>query len=281
MMIRYLEICDFGAVHSYRSVLNPNLNLLDYRIGPELASAIEYLLCRKNRCAVPTWWIRKNTCIIAGVLLNETEYTVKAKPVKGELQLFVTDPEGSDATEAYRQLLHHCPEQDGAEYFDGRDKTLPMRLCRYRNWEDYGTPADLSHGTDYLAATKIFRSQLNRYIQTFQPERIHCRKSYQVTINRQGKFEVYHPGVNGDVFLSETEEKLFHYICFLNIAEFWTQIESTRDLHHERKPLLIRNFLEFLDESTELDGLLERTLHLQRQVILLAPSIKESFIPGS
>ena len=45
-------------------------------------------------------------------------------------------------------------------------------------------------------------------------------------INEQGKFEVIYPGVSGKVFLSETEEKLFLYICFLNIAEFWEDIET-------------------------------------------------------
>jgi hypothetical protein len=75
--------------------------------------------------------------------------------------------------------------------------------------------------------------------------------------------------------LSETEEKLFLYICFLNIAEFWEGFEKIRDLHHKKKPLLIQNFLEFLDESTDISSLITRTLRIKRQVILLTLPLNE------
>jgi hypothetical protein len=96
-----------------------------------------------------------------------------------------------------------------------------------------------------------------------------------VTINTRGVFEVQRPGVLDRINLSETEEKLFRYTCFLNVAEFWADIEKIRDLHHEKKPLLIRNFLEFLDESTDIGNLIDRTVRLQRQVIILAPPLSE------
>jgi len=69
--------------------------------------------------------------------------------------------------------------------------------------------------------------------------------------------------------LSETEEKLFLFICFLNIAEFWSDIESIRNLHHIEKPLLIKNFIEYLDESVDIENLIKRTVMLGRQVIIV------------
>ena len=46
---------------------------------------------------------------------------------------------------------------------------------------------------------------------------------------------------------------------------------TLRDLHHEKKPLLVCNFLEYLDESTNLQPVLSRTQSLSRQVLLLTP----------
>ena len=90
-----------------------------------------------------------------------------------------------------------------------------------------------------------------------------------------GRFKVFYPGICGDVFLSQTEEKLFLYICFLNIAEFWNDIESIRNLHNVTKPLLIKNFLEYLDESAEIENLIKRTLTLNRQVIIATLPIEK------
>lgn len=202
-------------------------------------------------------------------------YTANVTPDKDRLQLAVTDPSGLDVTDDYRQTLSHCPEQDATESFDGQDKTLPLRLCWYRNREDDEIPGDLSDRTERLADTKTFRSHLIRYVKAFQPEPINCKKNYQTTINEQGKFEVIYPGVSGKVFLSETEEKLFLYICFLNIAEFWEGFEKTRDLHHEKKPLLIRDFIEFLDEAANINALIARTQNLQRQIIILTSPLDE------
>ena len=85
-----------------------------------------------------------------------------------------------------------------------------------------------------------------------------------------------YPGVSGEILLSETEEKLFLYICFLNIAEFWADVENIRNMHHEKKPLIIKNFIEFLDQTTDIDGLIARTTKLGRQVIILTLPMQES-----
>ena len=127
-----------------------------------------------------------------------------------------------------------------------------------------------------MVSTKTFRSHLIRYIKAFEPEPINNIKNYKATINNQGRFEVVYPGVSDELLLSETEEKLFWYICFLNVAEFWTDVENIRNMHHEKKPLIIKNFLEFLDQTTDIDGLIARTTKLGRQVIILTLPMQES-----
>ena len=186
------------------------------------------------------------------------------------------DVSGNDVTDFYCTLISHCTEQDTIDNFDGRDNSFPLRLCWYRDRDDYEAPKDLHSRSNYVVSTKTFRSHLIRYIKAFEPEPINNIKNYKATINNQGRFEVVYPGVSGELLLSETEEKLFWYICFLNVAEFWTDVENIRNMHHEKKPLIIKNFLEFLDQTTDIDGLIARTTKLGRQVIILTLPMQES-----
>ena len=269
MVISHLTIRNFGAIQFYDADFTPELNWIHSRYTDEISTALGFLLCNKTSPVIPKQWLQACTYIFAEIRLADTVYKVWAKPALGRLQLFVVDPSGADATARYAYALSHCPEQDAIETFDGQDKTTPFRLCRYRNLEDRD---DLSHRTHRLADTKAFRRHLFQYIHSLPPEPINSKKNYQAAINAQGAFEVVQPGVPGKVFLSETEEKLFFYICFLNIAEFWVDFERTRDLHHEKKPLVIQNFLEFLDESVNSNGLIARTRKLQRQIMILTSS---------
>lgn len=236
---------------------------------------MELLLCSKNRRCVPPSWVRSGTRITAEVELEGVAYRIAAMPAQEEaltLGVTVTDPAGADVTAQYLYRMSHYKEQDAVESFDGQNRALPLRLFRYRNSE--GGVCFATEGEDWTR-TKAFRAYLLRYIKTFTPERINNAKDYLLTINRQGQFQVFRPGYSGKLNLSETERKLFLYTCFLNIAEFWREIEMVRDLHHEKKPLLIKNFLEYLDASTNVAGLVQRTRRLQRQVFILSSPLDD------
>lgn len=272
MYIQHIAIENFGAIRFYNADFTSELNLIDSRHTDEIAAAIAFLLCNKLPSAIPEQWLQEDTRISATVSLEDAIYTVYAKPHLGQLQLSAVDPTGADTTAQYQYALSHCPEQDDIEAFDGQDKTTPLRLCRYYCRED---PGDLSCRTGCLVDTKTFRRHLYRYIQDFRPEPINNKKNYHAAISPQGKFEAFYPAAPGKVYLSETEEKLFCYICFLNIAEFWSGFEKIRDLHHEKKPLLIRNFIEFLDETASINDLIVRTQKLQRQIVILTSPLDE------
>jgi hypothetical protein len=76
------------------------------------------------------------------------------------------------------------------------------------------------------------------------------------------------------VCLSESEQILFRYLCFLRTAEFWRGFEEIRNLHGVKKPLIIKDFLERLDESIDTSSIINRTMELGRQVIILTLPIK-------
>lgn len=265
MFIRHISIQNLGEISAFRATLARKVTQLRCRHTEELSAALAYFLCRED---IPERWLQEDTRLTAQISLAGVDYALCAIYQDGRLQLSVTDPEGKDATALYLYTLRHCREQDAAEAFDGKDRTLPLRLCRYR----YRLDGDsLSAKTRQLADTNTFRNYLLQYIKGFRPEPIHCQKKYQIAMTPCGKFTACFPGVSGKVYLSETEQRLFHYLCFLHVAEFWAGFEKLRDLHHEKKPLVIQNFLEFLDESADIHTLLSRTKKLQRQVIILTP----------
>ena len=273
MMIRHITVRDFGAVSLYDAALTPGLNIIDVRYTQEIATAIAFLLCSKAQQAIPSGWLRTTTYLAAEVLSETCVYAVTGVPCRGRLMLSATDNRGADVTDDYRYILCHCPEQDALDTFDGQDKTLPKRLCWYRNRDE--APADVSSRTENRIDLKTFRFHLVAFIKAFQPEPINSQKNYFISINRQGGFEVILPGSEGEIHLSETEKRLFHYICFLNVAEFWAGFEKIRDLHHEKKPLLIQDFLAYLDEGADISGLMARTQRLRRQIIILTSPVDE------
>ena len=264
MFIQYITFRDFGGVSGFAASLTPGINIIESRDIPVLTAAISLLLC--NRVQLPPGWVQASTRLEATVMIKGEGYHLSVGIRDGKPVLTATDETGADVTEAYQDTLYHCLEQDAAEFFDGQDKTAPNRLFRYHNHREYY--AGLSCRTDRITDTKTFRGHLLRFIKTFQPEPLHNKLHHLITVDPQGKFSVIHPGLPGSIHLSETEEKLFFYTCFLNAAAFWEDTEKARDLHHEKKPLLVVNFLEYLDETADLSGLIGRTHQLQRQVIL-------------
>ena len=277
MIIKRITVKNFGSVTFYDTVLTSKLNILDTLFTSEISTAIELVLCSKVLQEHHVIGVRDDTLITAEVLVAESSYYIELKPINGdELKLTASDVSGNDVTDFYCTLISHCTEQDTIDNFDGRDNSFPLRLCWYRDRDDYEAPKDLHSRSNYVVSTKTFRSHLIRYIKAFEPEPINNIKNYKATINNQGKFEVVYPGVSGEILLSETEEKLFLYICFLNIAEFWADVENIRNMHNEKKPLIIKNFIEFLDQTTDIDGLIARTTKLGRQVMILTLPMQES-----
>ena len=266
MFIQQIKIKNFGGICFYHADLTQDLNLIDSRYTDEIAAAIHLILCSKSKNPIPEQWIQADTQIAATVCLEDAVYQVCAVPLPGQWQLMATDPTGADITMQYRHTLSHCTEQDDVESFDGQDKGLPLRMYRYWCREEND---DLSCKTERLADTKTFLKYLRQYIRDYRPEQIHSQKKYQTIVSPQGAFDVIFPGIEGKIYLSETETRLFRYICFLNLAEFWAGFEKIRDLHHRKKPLMIQNFVEFLDESANISNLITRTQKLQRQIILL------------
>ena len=107
------------------------------------------------------------------------------------------------------------------------------------------------------------------FIKNFCPEHFCADGDYEIVLSDDGRYTVQCPNPQSNVCLSESEQRLFRYLCFLRTVEFWRGFEAIRDLHSIQKPLLVSNFLERLDESVDVENLIKKTEALNRQIIIL------------
>ena len=178
--------------------------------------------------------------------------------------------DGHEKTREYLYLTSHCAEQDLCDVFDKDVQKMFFKPIQYLDEDRYYSSGDLSKCTDRLSETKAFRSYLKAFIKDFKSEIIRDGKRYELYVKKDGKYAVRYKGDNDiPVFLSESEQTLFRYLCFLRTAEFWQGFEELRNLHALKKPLLVKDFLSRLDESINIENLLKRTTELERQVIIL------------
>ena len=246
------------------------MNVIECRDSSELACAIGVILNNRSVFSLLTCFARRDTEIIADVELNKKAYYVKASynEHERELCIFACDDKNADATEEYLYLSEQFNAHSIAEIFDGDERTHHIRLLQYAN-EEY-LSQEMSQSTEGILKNKTFRAYLYRFINSFQAQCLQREKAYEIMLCRNGIFAVRDiRSSDMEVLLSESEEKLFGYLCFLITAEFWQGFEELRNLHCIRKPLVIRNFLEKLDVSVDIKDLLKRTAQLNRQIIIL------------
>lgn len=272
MTINKITVINFGSISFFETSLNDKISVIETKYLSEFLAVFDIILCNKFVSSLSNDWLRGDTEITAEVCIDNIVYYVNVKPdssVPSALTLYATDVNGCEMTKQYSSLLSHCAEQDAIESFDGCDKTIPWRLFWYHNSEEYELSGSLGENSNHIATTKTFRSNLVKYIKSFKSEPVNNKKQHSVAIRKNGQFKISHPKSDKKSRLSKTDEKIFLYICFLNIAKFWSDIESVRNLHKVDKPLLIKNFLEHLDETVEIEKLIKRSLMLKRQIIFI------------
>ena len=157
-----------------------------------------------------------------------------------------------------------------SDVFDGAERQLLLRVLEYANEDLYYAPRELSRQTAGASELGAFRAYLRDFIDSFESETIREGRHNEIILEKNGRY-VARNKLDGDtnVTLSESERTLFRYLCFLHTAEFWQGFEDMRNLNGIGKPLVIKYLLERLDESVEVSELLERSLQLGRQMIVL------------
>ena len=271
MILKRITIQNLGAVDAFECDFENGLNIVKNRYTEEISGAIQFVL-NHRASYLPRFWVSGSTRIEALVCILEKEYLLIVTPnlKQNDLCLCAYDVDDHEKTREYLYLTSHCAEQDLCEVFDKDAHKMFFKPIQYLDEDHYYSPRDLSKSTDRLSETKAFRSYLKTFIKDFKSETIRDGKRYELYLKKDGRYAVRYK-VDNDmpVFLSESEQTLFRYLCFLKTAEFWQGFEELRNLHYVKKPIIIADFLERLDESINMQDILERTRRLNRQIIML------------
>ena len=271
MVLKSIIIQNFGGVTRLSYEFRERLNVVK-EIGRDVISYAIRAIFNHKTPPPPASWVGVDTRVEASVSLPQKSYHVTLTPDTegGRLRLRSYDKDGIDVTQEYLYLTSHCIEQDMSDVFDGEESVL-LRFLKYANEDIYFSPRELATATDGLSNLKSFRNYLRSFISGFKPELLRDGRSYEIFLKNNGIYAV-RCRVDGRIIraLSEAEKTLFRYLCFLRTAEFWHGFEELRNLHCIKKPFIVSDFLEKLDQSIDVKYLLDRTEDLNRQTILLA-----------
>jgi hypothetical protein len=269
MILKRILICGMGDIDTFKAELTEGINLIKSRYAEEISCAIR--LCLNHKISpLPMRGAGGEIKIEADVSVSGKDFFVLVRKTGGgELSLLAFNERGCEATEEYLYLTSHCLEHDESNVFSGVARGVDG-LLSYLDEEKYYLPGELCKRTDGNSSLAAFRTYLRDYVKEFKTDRIREGKRYELFLTRNGRYSVrYVDGEGMPVHLSESESLLFKFLCFLKTAEFWRGFEEIRNLHGVKKPLLVTNFLERLDDSIDTRELLERAVAQNRQLIIL------------
>ena len=269
MIIRSIYIKNLGSIRQFALELEEGMNLVRLRESDEMYYAISMIT---NRKAVPLPYIeaREDTAIRAAVDMNGKRYHVILLSRGDRLEYLCLDDDGKDVTKEYLYSTRQNAEQDLCSAFCREYADEYPTFLKYVANDRFHSPRELSRLTDGQSDIKYFRAYLRSFIKNFKSETIREGKRYEIFIDDEGCYSVrYRDSEDMPVLLSETENTLFRYLSFLNTARFWSEFESIRNMHSIKKPFIIKDFLERIDEAVDTRELLMRTMEQGRQVIVL------------
>lgn len=157
-----------------------------------------------------------------------------------------------------------CAENLRTICFDGSG-IYAGKLQQYLEYPEF-----YACGKQDICITKTFRHYLRRFIRTFHPEKLLPNKNLWLQMEKCGRFSV-RLGRDGEEIsdLSETDNYIFQYLCFLHLRRFWDGIWKCCRFPALALPVIIRDFSNRLDESVDYEALLERAAEIFGQVIVL------------
>ncbi len=176
-----------------------------------------------------------------------------------------------DATADYDRALYTRFEDDITCFAHSCAREYPFRLFRYRDMAQYDETHAFAARTKGYSTTDSFRRFVKEYIRSFSPILLRQGKPFKLQLSQKGVFTVQNEQGDECRCLSESEQTMMRYLCFLYLTDFWSKACSLRDLHYIDKPLLIADLLEFLDDSIDPNSVLDHARFTNRQVFVFAP----------
>lgn len=262
MLIKSISVCNFGTISRYETTFRSGFHEIQISAAPELAAALELVL-RNHTRNVPKRWIQDDTKIEAVMQTKQTDYRVVLTPNRNQSGLLLTafDQKDADRTAQYLQMFPESAKKNGRNVFYGGNRNIYFALKRCDGKEKRKFAND-------VIWSQAFHFYRKRYVTGFQP--IPIRNGYFLELRNDGRFAVEDARHNFCIGqLSESDERLARYLCFLQVADFWDGFEEIRNMHYERKPLILLDLLEFLDASVLENGKLQQTENFGHQILAL------------
>lgn len=201
-------------------------------------------------------------------------YCICGKKRKGEAKFNLSvykENKEIDYLEEYYNLVFQNQELYYDLFFKQfKKQDYPHKLLKYKDLLKYYPNGDFAKLTNGYGTTRSFRGFITDYIKHFKPIKLRDDKDLYLKLSNEGEFNVGLINSNEKVFLSESENVLYHYLSFISIADFWSRAEKIRNLNRVNKPLIVSNFLERLDGSIDLSEIVRRTNKMDRQVIMFS-----------
>ncbi len=208
---------------------------------------------------------------LAVVELDKTYY-IRGRKDKGNLLFdFSVCLDDKECRDEYFEKVQQSREIDSSLFFHRfKRQDYPHKLFRYKDLLKNYPDGDFSTLTNGYGTTRSFRGFTTDYIKDFKPVRLREDKVFFLKLSDNGEFNVGYLDSNEKIFLSESENILYHYLSFISIADFWSKAEKIRNLNRVVKPLIVSNFLERLDDSINLSEIVRRTNQIDRQIIIFS-----------
>ncbi len=205
--------------------------------------------------------------ILSGIELDGESYHLRAKKKNNDKVRITVNKKGEreNIETEYFSLIEHNKEEERLSTF--KEFNYTHRVGKYLENR-------LKIDTGGYINTRSFRQFLNKYISSFEKIRLHPMKDYYLTLDKNGEFKAI-TGNGDDAYLSETENVLYNFYCFMCLNELWCEAEKIRNFNHIVKPIIVSGLLERLDMGVDTSLCVEKMRNLPCQVILIVENERE------
>ncbi len=270
MVIKRIRIDDFENIPHLESSFDSRLAVLPPGIEYTVLKAIGIIL-KSDLLAGDKIYASEKTLIQAEIAVDECNFIITATKQNDNdgFTIVVEDQFGNTCTDFY-DVISQSTEEENLSYFAlDRKNLFSERYKHYKDTEKYYSKGSFSKLTNGIGNTRLFRSCLSCHIKEYNESNKDNEYCWQSFIKESGEVVLKSPSSCLDRnFLSESDAVLFEYMCYLDINQFWKEIEDVRDFNHTFWPLFINELCERTDEAITLTGYVNKALSLNRQVFV-------------
>lgn len=266
MIIKRIEIKGFENVDRFEASFDGRLVILPGQIAAAVTGAIGVVL-KSRILTVAAPGFNSSTLIRAEIEKAGETFSVvaHASPETEGLVYEVSTEAGNPCFDFFDQVRQSREEEVLSFFVLDRSNRFSDRFMRYKDPEKYFPCDSFKRLTDGIGNTRSFRLCLGEHIREYAPESPDFNRDCRMVLDKAGRFILEKSAGAAPAALSETENMLFEYLCFLNVNQFWKKVEAIRDLNHTAWPLFIKG----LSGTESASEYLKKALPLDRQVFVV------------